>query len=147
QTLSVTRLNGVAVSAGTSVATAHGTVVLNADGTVTYTPAPDYNGQDGFSYTARDSGVPPAEASANGYVTINPVNDAPVPRTTGRPPSPAGPGARRPAPAAGPATPRRTAASPPTAAPRVRRRSRSTRSTTRRWRTTMGRTPSMKTPC
>src|SRR5207253_2324490 len=49
---------------------------------VTYTPNPDYNGSDGFSYTIRDDGLPPESASANGFVTINPVNDAPVLVTT-----------------------------------------------------------------
>src|SRR5262249_7849273 len=78
QTLTITQLNGVAVTAGQAVATTHGTVMLNADGTVTYTPAPDYNGPDGFSYTVQDNGVPPQSASAGGHVTINPVNDAPV---------------------------------------------------------------------
>ena len=59
QTLVITHLNGQPVNPGDSVSTAQGTVMLNADGTVTYTPNPDYNGPDGFSYTIRDDGVPP----------------------------------------------------------------------------------------
>jgi VCBS repeat-containing protein len=82
QTLTVTQLNGVAVTAGSSVRTAHGSALLNADGTVTYTPDPDYNGPDGFGYTVQDNGVPPQSATAHGYVTINPVNDAPVLNST-----------------------------------------------------------------
>ena len=82
QTLVITHLNGQAVNPGSSVSTAQGTVTLNADGTVTYTPIPDYNGPDSFSYTIRDDGVPPESASASGFVTINPVNDAPILVTT-----------------------------------------------------------------
>ena len=33
---------------------AHGTLTLNADGRFTYTPAPNYNGPDSFTYTAND---------------------------------------------------------------------------------------------
>ncbi len=80
QTLTITHLNGVAVGAGDTVGTPHGSVTLNADGTVTYTPALDYNGPDSCSYTIRDSGSPPLSDSANGSVTINPVNDRPVAR-------------------------------------------------------------------
>src|SRR5262249_35840934 len=54
----------------------HGTVTLNADGTLKYTPAPDYNGSDSFSYTANDGTVD--SNTTTGTVTINPVNDAPV---------------------------------------------------------------------
>ncbi len=56
---------------------AHGTVTINANNTVTYTPAADYNGPDSFTYTIRDSGSPPEEATASGTITINPVNDRP----------------------------------------------------------------------
>ena len=33
---------------------AHGTVVVNTDGTYTYTPNPDFNGADSFTFTAND---------------------------------------------------------------------------------------------
>ena len=62
QTLTITHLNGQPATVGTPVPTDHGTVVLNSDGRVTYTPAPDYHGADGFSYTAFDNGAPPREA-------------------------------------------------------------------------------------
>ena len=35
---------------------ANGTLVNNGDGTVTYTPDPDYNGPDSFTYTVQDDG-------------------------------------------------------------------------------------------
>jgi hypothetical protein len=43
---------------------------------VTYTPAPDFNGMESFSYTIRDSSG--AEDSAIVQITVTPVNDAPV---------------------------------------------------------------------
>src|SRR5207253_1662987 len=36
---------------------AHGAVVNNNDGTVTYTPNPDYNGPDSYTYTVTSGGV------------------------------------------------------------------------------------------
>ncbi len=54
----------------------HGLVSLNPDGTVTYTPEPDFNGEDSFTYTARDSRG--GTAAGRVSVTVNPANDAPV---------------------------------------------------------------------
>src|SRR5439155_1654069 len=45
---------------------AHGSVVLNADGTVTYTPAANFNGNDGFTYTISDG----HGGTATGTVTL-----------------------------------------------------------------------------
>ncbi len=53
----------------------HGTAVLS-EGGYTYTPSADYNGTDSFSITVSDGTV---EADYTITVTINPVNDAPVP--------------------------------------------------------------------
>ena len=53
---------------------AHGTAVVNPDNTVTYTPAPNFNGHDSFSYTVSDPGG--ATATATVTMTINPVADA-----------------------------------------------------------------------
>ncbi len=55
-------------------APAHGTAVIQGTG-ISYTPDPDFNGQDTFSYTISDG-----QASATGNVTIDvaPINDAPV---------------------------------------------------------------------
>jgi len=54
----------------------HGTVTLNADGSFVYTPAADFSGVDGFSYTSGDGSL----SSDVATVTINvaPINDAPV---------------------------------------------------------------------
>ncbi|MDP9264709.1 MAG: Ig-like domain-containing protein [Chloroflexota bacterium] len=49
---------------------------LNADGSFSYTPAPDYNGADSFTYKANDGALDSNTATV--ALTINPVNDAPV---------------------------------------------------------------------
>jgi CSLREA domain-containing protein len=78
----------------TTIATAHGTigtfgsVTCDANGVcsqqVTYTPAPNYNGPDTFSFKANDS---TANSNENGVVsiTVNPVNDAPTFTVPGNP--------------------------------------------------------------
>lgn len=55
---------------------AHGSVSLAADGSFTYTPAPNYNGVDSFSYRAMSGGL--ASLPATVSLTVNPVNDTPV---------------------------------------------------------------------
>lgn len=55
----------------------HGTIIVEDDtGSFTYTPAPNYSGDDSFSYTAANS----AGTSNQAIVTIHlsPVNDSPV---------------------------------------------------------------------
>ena len=47
----------------------------NPDGTVTYTPVPDYNGADSFSYTISDGQL---EATVTLTLQVSSVNDAPV---------------------------------------------------------------------
>ena len=54
----------------------HGTVVISADGSFTYTPDPNYNGVDSFTYTIRD--VDGDESTAQVIVSLSEVNDAPV---------------------------------------------------------------------
>ena len=59
----------------------NGTVSVDTStGLVTYTPDSNYNGLDSFQYIVCDAGVPlPATCdSAWVYITIDPVNDAPV---------------------------------------------------------------------
>ena len=53
----------------------HGTVSVIL-GLASYTPAPDYNGPDAFSYTVADPSG--ATATAAVHVTVLPVNDPPV---------------------------------------------------------------------
>jgi serine/threonine protein phosphatase PrpC len=81
--------DALAVSAVTQPA--HGTVTLVA-GVVTYTPAPDYDGSDAFTYTVSDG----HGGTATGTVTVavTPVNHAPV----------AGPAAAAPVADGGPVT-------------------------------------------
>ena len=54
----------------------HGLVVLNPDGSFSYTPDPDFFGQDSFSYLTKDDRVQSEPALVT--ITVNPVNDAPV---------------------------------------------------------------------
>jgi N-acetylneuraminic acid mutarotase len=57
-------------------APAHGVLALNLDGSFTYTPNPNYNGPDAFSYRASDGLLDSAPITVG--LTILPVNDAPV---------------------------------------------------------------------
>ncbi len=54
----------------------HGTLVLNEDGTFLYTPEPNFNGNDSFTYQARNGlGV---QGFPEVTIEVRPVNDAPV---------------------------------------------------------------------
>jgi hypothetical protein len=61
---------------GTNGGAAHGSVVVHADGTFTYTPAPNFNGSDSFSFKANDGALDSNVATES--LAINAVNDAPV---------------------------------------------------------------------
>jgi VCBS repeat-containing protein len=52
---------------------AHGTLALNADGSFTYTPDPDFNGTDSFTYRANDGTA--ASAPATVTLTVAPRPD------------------------------------------------------------------------
>ena len=54
---------------------AHGAVTLNANGSFTYTPRPDFNGSDSFTYAASDASQNSSPATV--AITVRPVNDAP----------------------------------------------------------------------
>jgi VCBS repeat-containing protein len=54
----------------------HGTLSLNPDGSFVYTPVPNYNGPDGFTYRASDGTLQSADAAVT--ITVKSVNDAPV---------------------------------------------------------------------
>lgn len=59
---------------------AHGTVSIDhVTGAVTYSPEPDFNGIDEFTYTVSDNGFPlPAKTSTSiATIEVSPVNDAP----------------------------------------------------------------------
>ncbi len=54
----------------------HGTASIAADGTILYTPAPQYNGPDTFSYRVADGAGLSDEGNVS--VTVTPVNDPPT---------------------------------------------------------------------
>ncbi len=54
----------------------HGTVMLNDDGSLSYTPEPDWNGTDSFTYQASDGAAISDPATVG--ITVHAVNDAPV---------------------------------------------------------------------
>src|SRR5512139_235447 len=54
----------------------HGSLSLAADGSFTYTPQPNYNGADSFSYQAVSGGASSAPATVS--LTVSPINDPPV---------------------------------------------------------------------
>ncbi len=60
----------------TSASAPNGTVVIEADGTLTYTPNPDFNGEDTITYTIDDGNGGTSTAAV--IVTVNPINDDPV---------------------------------------------------------------------
>jgi CshA-type fibril repeat protein len=55
---------------------ANGTAEINPDGTITYTPDPDYNGPDSFTYTVSDGNGGTDTATVT--IDVTPVNDDPV---------------------------------------------------------------------
>lgn len=55
---------------------AHGSVTLAADGSFTYTPEPNFNGTDSFTYEANDGTADSGVATVT--ITVKAVNDAPV---------------------------------------------------------------------
>jgi len=54
----------------------HGTLVLNGDGSFDYTPGPNFNGTDTFTYKADDGFTDSGTATVT--ITVEAVNDAPV---------------------------------------------------------------------
>ena len=68
--------DGDALTVAVVTPPAHGTVELGEDGVITYTPDPDYNGPDAFSYQVCDALGACAEATV--AVTVEPVNDPPL---------------------------------------------------------------------
>ncbi|MBL0047301.1 MAG: tandem-95 repeat protein [Bacteroidetes bacterium] len=60
------------------IAPVNGVLVLNANGTYTYTPNANFNGSDSFVYQVCDNGTPVECSTATVFITITPVNDAPI---------------------------------------------------------------------
>ncbi|MCK5481545.1 MAG: tandem-95 repeat protein, partial [Gammaproteobacteria bacterium] len=58
-----------------SIVSTHGTISITGD-TATYTPDADYNGPDSFTYKAYDGTE--YSNTATVFITVNPINDAPV---------------------------------------------------------------------
>jgi len=56
----------------------NGTLVLNEDGSYTYTPNPDFYGQDTFQYKVFDQGIPVLCDTAEVIITVVPTNDKPI---------------------------------------------------------------------
>lgn len=54
----------------------NGTVTVNDDGSITYTPNPDFNGEDTITYTVTDPNGNTGTSTVT--VTVNPVNDNPT---------------------------------------------------------------------
>ncbi|MDP4145917.1 MAG: Ig-like domain-containing protein [Bacillota bacterium] len=54
----------------------NGTVTINSDGSYTYTPNPNYNGTDSFTFKANDGQADSNVATVS--ITVNSVNDAPT---------------------------------------------------------------------
>ncbi|WP_345321094.1 Ig-like domain-containing protein, partial [Novipirellula rosea] len=65
-----------AVGFALNTGAANGTATVNPDGTFTYTPDPDFNGSDSFTYDATD--VNGDIETQTVFITVNPVNDPPT---------------------------------------------------------------------
>src|SRR5207344_2423442 len=76
--LQATDQNGDALTFSIVDGPLHGTVdLLDASaGVYTYSPATDFNGEDSFTFRANDGGRDSNLATI--FITVNPVNDAPV---------------------------------------------------------------------
>jgi type VI protein secretion system component Hcp len=74
-TLSGSDVDGDSLTFAVVSGPAHGTL-SGTGANLAYTPAPDYNGPDAFTYAANDGAVDSAAASVS--LTVNAVNDAPV---------------------------------------------------------------------
>src|SRR5207244_5743775 len=79
-TLSAADVDGDPLTYAIVTGPAHGTL----SGTVpnlTYTPAPNYNGPDGFTFKANDGTIDSNVAAVS--ISVTPVNDPPVDRKSG----------------------------------------------------------------
>jgi uncharacterized repeat protein (TIGR03803 family)/VCBS repeat-containing protein len=68
--------DGNTLAAVTVTRPTHGALTLSPNGSFTYTPSPDHNGPDSFTYEAEDGAGDSSVATVS--VTVTSVNDAPV---------------------------------------------------------------------
>jgi VCBS repeat-containing protein len=71
-----TDADGNPLTAALVTGPAHGTLVLDADGGFRYTPAPNYNGPDSFTYQASDGTLTSGVVTVS--LSVTSVNDTPV---------------------------------------------------------------------
>ena len=67
--------DGDQLTAMLEIGASDGSVMLNGDGSFTYTPDPNFNGTDNFTYKSSDGDVTSNIATVT--ITVNPVNDKP----------------------------------------------------------------------
>jgi large repetitive protein len=67
--------DGDPLSVQSATQPANGAIINNGT-SITYTPSPDFNGTDSFTYTVSDGNG--GTATANVSITVNAVNDAPI---------------------------------------------------------------------
>ena len=68
--------DGDSLTADLTSSPTNGNVALNPDRSFTYEPNRDFNGQDSFSYVARDDAAPSEEVLVT--ITVNAINDSPI---------------------------------------------------------------------
>jgi len=68
--------DGDPITAVLQTGPANGSLALLGDGSFTYTPNPDFNGVDSFTYVANDGELDSNVATVT--ITVQPVNDAPI---------------------------------------------------------------------
>ena len=76
-TIDMSIVDSTSIDTITGGAPQNGSIIVNNDGTITYTPNPNFYGQDSIIYTVCDTGVPapPTCDTATIYITVTPVND------------------------------------------------------------------------
>ena len=75
-TLVATDVDSAALTYALGTQAAHGTAVVNSDGTFTYTPNPDFNGTDSFTFLANDGEADFERRDHQPFVAA--VNDPPA---------------------------------------------------------------------
>jgi len=75
-TLSATDADNDPLTYALGTAATHGSALVNTDGSFTYTPSPNYNGFDSFTFTVNDGRGGTDEGTVS--ITINPHNDGPT---------------------------------------------------------------------